>query len=392
MDVMIAAPDACDLTTAERMEKMARQRRAIDLQELFFAQDAATVAASGDFEQFGFQTPLEWIRHETGMESGDAANAICVGEQMEAIADSVDSMLNGEIGYAHLVLIARTAEALRGSLTSTGFDERKLLERAKLEENLTFFRKFCLNYRHAMDPDAYVDEEIEGVEARKLEITGTGTGMVFIKGMLDPTAGAALRAAIEPLARKTGRDDDRRRDRRVADAFVEIVMRTLDSGTLPIRDGQRPHLLVTTTLETLLGLAGAPAAEMEFSLPISAKQVERIACDCSVTRILLGADSTVIDVGRSRRVVTPNQRKALIARDKHCAWPGCDRPVSFTEAHHLVLWIKGGPGDLENMVLLCFRHHFMCHEGRWQLLRAGDGRLLAIPPRDFSAGNPRGPD
>jgi hypothetical protein len=389
---MIAAPDACDLTAEERVERMARSRRGIDLQELFFAQDAARVAASPEFEQQGYHTPLEWIRHETRMESGEAANAICVGEQMEAIANSVGAMVNGEIGYAHLVVIARTAEALRSSPTSTGFDEHKVLERAKTEENLTQFRRFCPNHCHAMDPEAYIEEEIEGVEARRLEISGAGQGMVYIKGMLDPAAGAALRTMLEPLARKTDKDDERSRDRRVADALVEITNRMLDSGTLPIRDGQRPHLQVTATLETLLGIPGSPAADMEFSLPISAKQVERIACDCSVTRILLGPASTVIDVGRSKRVVTPAQRKAPVARDQHCAWPGCDRPVSFTNAHHLVHWIHGGPTDLPNLALICYRHHFMVHELGWQLVRSSDGRLIAIPRQDFGTATARGPD
>jgi hypothetical protein len=216
--------------------------------------------------------------------------------------------------------------------------------------------------------------------------------MVFIKGMLDPAAGAALRTMLEPLAQRTGKDDDRPRERRVADALVEVVTRTLDFGTLPMRAGQRPHLQVTTALETLVGLAGARAADMGFSLPISAKQVERIACDCAVTRILLGSDSMVIDVGREKRVVTPALYKALAVRDRHCGWPGCDRPVSFTNAHHLVHWIHGGQTDLRNLTLLCFHHHFMCHEGRWQLVRASDGPLLAIPPRYFIRASARGPD
>src|SRR5229473_758614 len=79
---------------------------------------------------------------------------------------------------------------------------------------------------------------------------------------------------------------------------TDLAMHALDTGLVP----QRTHMQVTTSIETLLGLGGSPAAEMEFSLPISAKAVERLACDCSVTRILLGSDSTVIDVGRAKRV------------------------------------------------------------------------------------------
>ncbi|HEY3194619.1 MAG TPA: HNH endonuclease signature motif containing protein [Candidatus Dormibacteraeota bacterium] len=119
---------------------------------------------------------------------------------------------------------------------------------------------------------------------------------------------------------------------------------------------------------------------MEFSLPISAKTVERLACDSSVMRILLGSESQVIDVGRSKRVVTGPGRKALEARDGHCRWPGCDRPAKWSAAHHVVHWIHGGSTDLDNLILLCHRHHWMVHDGGWQIVRADDGRMLTIPP------------
>ncbi len=93
------------------------------------------------------------------------------------------------------------------------------------------------------------------------------------------------------------------------------------------------EIQVTTSLETLLGLSGAPAAETDFSLPISSKAVERLACDCTVTRVLLGSDSTVIDVGRARRVISGAQGKALRIRDRGCVWPGCDRPATWTSGH-----------------------------------------------------------
>ncbi|HEY3194224.1 MAG TPA: HNH endonuclease signature motif containing protein, partial [Candidatus Dormibacteraeota bacterium] len=151
------------------------------------------------------------------------------------------------------------------------------------------------------------------------------------------------------------------------------------------------RLQVTTSLETLLGLSGAPAAEMDFSLPISSKTVERLACDCSVTRILLGSDSMVIDVGRSKRTVEGPRRTALEVRDRHCRWPGCDRPAKWSAAHHVVHWIQGGSTDLDNLVLLCHRHHWMVHEGKWQLVRAAGGQMLTIPPSTTFAACARAP-
>jgi hypothetical protein len=130
---------------------------------------------------------------------------------------------------------------------------------------------------------------------------------------------------------------------------------------------------------------------MEFSLPISAKAVERLACDCSITRILLDSESMVIDVGRAKRRPSAPAHKALKVRDKGCVWPGCDRPATWTSAHHLVHWTRGGPTDLSNLLLLCYRHHLMVHEGNWQIVRTADGRILTIPPALFGQ-LPRGPD
>ncbi len=217
--------------------------------------------------------------------------------------------------------------------------------------------------------------------------------MVFVKGVLDPEGGAALRTALEPLARRSGQDDGRDRGRRVADALVDLAKRAMDSGTLPTQGGVKPHLQVTATLETLRGLPGSPEADLEFSLPISGKAVERIACDCTLTRVIFGADSAVIDVGRAQRIVSPTLRKALIARDKHCVWPGCDRPATFTDAHHLLHWIHGGLTELDNLALLCYHHHHLVHEGSWQLVKTDDNRILAIPPKLFGEGaSARGPD
>src|SRR5207302_1228168 len=86
------------------------------------------------------------------------------------------------------------------------------------------------------------------------------------------------------------------------------------------------------------------------SSPISSVAVQRMACDCSVTRILLSQESLVIDIGRSKRVISGPARKALSARDGHCRWPGCERPASWCDGHHLVHWIDGGDTDLDNLV------------------------------------------
>ncbi|MEA2628196.1 MAG: hypothetical protein QOJ10_656 [Chloroflexota bacterium] len=370
----------------DHAERLIALRNSIDLQEIEFSRIAGEFAQTDEYDRLGFDSPISWIKENCHMTGGAAADRVCAGEQKERLVQSVAAVALGEIGFAHFALLARTSAAVGGHL-----NEAKLLRQAA-NLSVARFRNACMHARHAADPDGYVNEEREGVEARSLVLTATDDGVVVINGILDKEGGAALRTALEPLAKRAGKDDDRNRERRMADALVDLSMHALDSGLIPQQASQRTHMQVTTTLETLMGLDGAPAAELEFSLPISAKAVERLACDCSVTRILLGSDSMVIDVGRAKRVISGPQRKALNARDRGCVWPGCERPASWTSGHHLVHWFRGGGGGLPNLALLCYRHHWMVHEGNWQMVRTDDGSLLTIPPTMTFGPPARGPD
>jgi len=372
------APRAGEAILAE----LIRRRPKMDQDELDFSILAASFAKTDEYDWQGFVSPAACIKATCHMSGGAAIDRIRAGQQVEQLGQSSRAMAAGEIGFAHFALIAHASAAVGERL-----DEAKLLNQAR-RLGIAHFRDACFHAMHAADPEGCATAEAQGVEARSLRITSDNDGMVFIKGVLDKLGGAAVRTALEPLAKKAGPGDDRTRDRRVADALIDVCMGALDNGRVP----QRAHLQVTASLETLLGLPGAPGANMEFSLPISAKAVERIACDCAVTRVVLSSDSTVIDVGRAKRTITGPQRKALKVRDGGCTWPGCDRPVSMTEGHHLIHWIRNGPGDLPNLTLLCYRHHWMVHEGGWQIVRADDRRMLTIPPQTGFERLPRGPD
>src|SRR5229473_1619917 len=315
-----------------------RRRLKINQEELEFSVLAAAYAQTNEYEEQGFDSPISWIKANCHMSGGAAGDRVCIGEQLDRLGQSSAAMEAGEIGFGHLALIARTSAALGDRL-----DEAKLLRQAR-KMRVFRFRNACTHARHAGDPQGFVAEEVEGVEARSLTFTTADDGVVLVQGILDKVGGAAVRTALEPLAKRAGKDEHRDLERRQADALVDVCMRALDNGMVP----QRAHLQVTASMETLLGLSGAPAADMEFSLPISSKAVERLACDCSVTRILLDSESMVIDVGRAKRVVSGSQSKALKVRDRGCIWPGCDRPATWTSAHHVVHWIHGGTTDLPN--------------------------------------------
>jgi hypothetical protein len=352
-------------------------RHAIDLLELGFSADSAAFAATDEYEVQGSATPIDWIRHNCKLSGHAAAERVCAGEQVASLQASFDAAQDGRIGYAHLALIARTAAWIGEHAGS--FNEGELLAIAE-DCSVSRFRHTCHHARHAANPDEYAAAEEKVVERRTMTLTVCEDGGYSFGGKLDAAGGAALRTALEPLARKSGAADDRHKERRLADALVELAHHALDGGIVPQVAGQRPHLQVTASFDTVLGRLGSSAAEMEFSLPISSKTLERLACDCNLTRVLLDSESVIIDLGREKRVVTPAQMRALRARDRQCVWPGCDRPPSWTNAHHLKHWFHGGPTDLPNLGLLCNRHHRMCHEGGWELVRDKDGRILTIPP------------
>lgn len=393
---MLATQDVWVMESIEEDRRTAGERliaesNVISLIQLSFARRAAAFAATKEYEEDGAATPIDWIRihcHITGPQAADYVN---VGGHEAEMPQTVVALAEGNIGFGHASVMARTANVLANSPTSPAFDERRFLKSA-LENTVGKFHYLSRHARHAADPKGFAAAEADLVENRSLCMSTDDDGAVYLSGVLDPVGGAAVRTALEPLARRSGACDDRTYDRRMADALVDMSMHALDNGLVPQNASQRTHLQVTTSLETLLGLDGAPAAELEFSLPISSKAVERLACDCSVTRILLDSDSMVIDVGRAKRVISGPQRKALNVRDGGCLWPGCDRPASWTSGHHLVHWLHGGPGDLPNLALLCYRHHWMVHEGNWQLVRTDEGRLMPIPPTVTFGPSPRGPD
>ena len=323
------APRAGEAIAAE----LIRRRQKIDQEELGFSYLAAKFAQTDEYDWQGFESPIGWLKANCHLSGGAASARICAGQQVEHLGQSSKAMAAGEIGFAHFALIASTSAAVGERL-----DEAKLLGQAR-KQTIARFHDSCYHARHAADPQGCAKDEAQGVERRSLSFGNSDDGMVFVNGVLDKVGGAAVRAALEPLAQRTGKDDDRCRERRVADALVDICTHALDHG-VPRR---RAHLQVTTSLETLLGLSGAPAAEMDFSLPISAKAVERLACDCTVTRVLLGSDSTVIDVGRARRVISGSQGRTQVpAWHRYGFTQGESLPSQFTST--VSPQVSGAPG------------------------------------------------
>ena len=166
-----------------------------------------------------------------------------------------------------------------------------------------------------------------------------------------PKRGRVLRHAVDNLVRihrldETGRTPEQRR----ADALVELAA-AYNAGTVT-GGRERPQMLVTIDVEQLAKRAGGRAL-LDTGETITIEAARRLACDADIATVLVKGGSEILDLGRTQRVVSDAQYKALVIRDGGCRFPGCDRPPGWTQAHHIVQWPDGGLTDLDNLVLLC---------------------------------------
>ena len=140
---------------------------------------------------------------------------------------------------------------------------------------------------------------------------------------------------------------------------------------------------------------GAPAADYAFGATTSAEWARRFACDAAISRIVIGPASEILDAGRATRTFTAAQTRAIVARDRHCIWTGCDAPPGWCDAHHIHHWADLGDTDIDNGVLLCGRHHDRVHTNHHAIVKNPDGHYTVDPTPGsdptWTARNKRGP-
>ena len=350
-------------------------RAGIDSLEGEFSVEARSCQVAGDHHANGNPTVVTWLSRLCGMSATSTADRLCVGTQLESLPRIAEALRTGEISYQSTALLCHLRDQLGDKREL--FVEDEMLEHAR-NLSVASLRYLCRYARHVADPDGFFNEAEADYTRRRLDISQMGDGMYCVDAILDPETGAAFRTALDSLSKRLGPDDERSHKQRMADSLGELVNHAMDEGRLPRRNGVKPHVNVTTTLEGLKNEFGAPPADLELSLPVSTRTLERIACDSTISRVLL-ADSMVIDVGKATRVVSAPTRRALRARDHGCRWPGCDRQVNWSTPHHIVAWSRGGPTLLSNLVLLCYFHHRLVHEGGWQVVKTGR-EFRFVPP------------
>jgi hypothetical protein len=164
-------------------------------------------------------------------------------------------------------------------------------------------------------------------------------------------------------------------ERRAA-ALVDVCRWFLDNcSSVSSGSRTRPHVSVVVGLKDLV--SGGPG-QLVNGTPVPARTTEWLTCDSELHRIVMSGRSTVLDYGSSVRTISQALWAALVVRDRHCRHPGCDRPPSWCDAHHVVHFSKGGPTCLDNLVLACTRHHHLWHDQGWQLSLAREGTLTLV--------------
>jgi hypothetical protein len=196
--------------------------------------------------------------------------------------------------------------------------------------------------------------------------------------------------AANDVTAVTSENRDRFAQRR-ADALTTMAETALRHGPGPQPSAERYQVVVHVTAETLAA-GDAGRCELDSGPRLAPDTTRRIACDGSLLWIIDDAAGNPLDIGRKTRAVPPAMQRALRSRDHGCRFPGCTHD-RFVDAHHIRHWANGGETSLDNLVLLCRRHHLLVHEGGFGVERIADGALrFTRPDGRVIAGHPRLPD
>jgi hypothetical protein len=196
--------------------------------------------------------------------------------------------------------------------------------------------------------------------------------------VLDPTAAAELETALQTARTFDGAGDNRPHGVRNADAVADIVgfFNANHAGDGTPR--HRPHIELHIQTDDLNNLGGGHAVTDDGHL-LPTWATDAFLCDCVIHRVLRSA-ATVVDYGRGVRTVPAHLFRAVAARDRGCRFHGCDRKVAWCDAHHVRFWRCHGETRLDNLILLCNRHHHLIHQPGWALQLDPDGDLHITTP------------
>ena len=354
----------------------------------------ATVQRRGTFTARGYPKTVGALSDLLGWDGFEAHRRVVAAEQAcERIA------LDGTILQARLPVTGkafaagraglRHVEVIAGLLGSAAAGRLSEGQRAGVDEQLAAkaevltpsqLRRWGAALVEQLDEDGPEPDDAPPAVVNELHVRRHRTGPGgTIKGRFDDAAlFDAIASLIDAKATPLDSDDLRGVGRRQAEALADICSYVLDHGDqVPDCGGRRPHLNVHIDLADLE--QRARSAMLDFGGRLSPESLRMLACDAAVVPIVMNGAGQPLDVGRTTRTIPDGLRRAVAARDRGCAHPGCDRPPSWCEIHHVVPWEQGGPTSLENLVMVCRAHHRQHHATDW-IIRIRDGLPEFIPP------------
>ena len=278
------------------------------------------------------------------------ARGVIGPEHVEVIRKTLRSMKHLErdqLAWAEELLVAKAAESDPAALALYG--ERWV--------------------RDIVDPDGPppVDDVPQRPERELRRHRRRDGGMEF-NARLDPDSAALFDALLAP-SEKRDADDDRSHAERAGDAFLDVLKKAANCPDLPTHNGLRTEVAFTVSLDFLQ--RALDDAVLPGQSYLTARDARRLACDAHVLPAVMGGDSKPLDIAVPAYVVPAHIRRALVLRDRGCAFPSCARPASVCDSHHVRSWLQGGPTALGNLVLLCPRHHRLIHRSEWEVELAG---------------------
>ncbi|MET7375826.1 HNH endonuclease signature motif containing protein [Micromonospora arida] len=375
-DELIAALDA-----AHRLEQRLAAVKLTLIREFDGRGTATTQGAS---------STAVWLRERLHLTIAAARRLVDLAEVLDTGNPGVrHALAAGHIVVDQARVIADTVDSVQAAAGPEAADKALgvLVEWAG-QFDATLLRKLSTRILDHVAPDiadaaaqAALDAEARrATRDRHVTLSTLTDGRLRLTGILDTETAGLLRAAIDPLTAPSGPDDQRSPGQRRHDALSDVCRVALRTGELPEHGGDPAQIVVTTSYDGLTRQLGSGA--LDTGLHLTPEAVRRLACDAAILPAVLSGAGQPLDLGRQRRLVTGPLRRALMLRDGGCAFPGCDRPPRWCDAHHIKHWADDGDTSLANVVLLCGHHHrhLHLHHSDWAVRLAGDGHPEFVPP------------
>lgn len=412
-----AAPAVDGLSDAELMQaqrSLAEVRRRVDAWSASVAAEIAhrsrnELGDAGLARRVGARSPELLVQKLSGTSAREANAMVRVGVVMSE--PSALEAVGAAVSAGHLSLEA--ADVIRAGLgnldpavpVQSVVDAAESLVRDAGSLRVEKLAARARERGAELDEQHVLDRERALRDARYLRITPQLDGMTRLSGLLDPESAAVVVAAYDGATsprrggpRFVNPDEVTRAEALVADprtteqiavdAFVELVR--LGTNAAPDIVGAKPPAVrVLVTDRDLARRAGGGWIEGQ-TVPLSISTVERELCNRGTVPVHFDSDGQVVNVGREQRLFTARQRIGLAVRDGGCRFPGCDRPPSWCEAHHIDEWFRDrGRTDIADGFLLCRHHHLLIHNNDWRVTREGADYFLVDPARAPIAAPPK---